>query len=321
MTRTTADGRASTIRTVLAAATVLLGAGCGGATQAPPTPAPTTVEPAREPSEPLPGSEPPPVVVRGAGDPLDLEPWTWCWSGRAGGGCADGAPPQDPPDVGPAEQVTVSFPVPGWTFTATFRPVGQDCAREQRVDLVTASGDDRSASGGIVAPAGPAGTYDVDVSGRGSGGSGDVITTFRWTTPVDGPPPVPEASIAVLDEGDGQVRGYGISLGVSGLAFAPREASARVTVTSSQGASLDLDPGAEIGSCSSEGSVWFSGTYEQAQQAAALGSAPFTYDVALALDGVEHRATATWPRDERSGPDESPDTPLRFVPPLPAVTS
>lgn len=221
--------------------------------------------------------------------------------------------------MGTAEQVAVSFPVPGWTFAATFRPVGQECAREQRVGLGPPV-DGSATSGGTVAPAGPAGTYDVDVSGRGVGGSGDVVTTFRWTTPVDGPAPVPKASIAVLDEGDRQVRGYGISLGVTDLAAAPREASARVTVTSSQGASLELDPGAEIASCSSEGSVWFSGTYERAQQAAALGSAPFTYDVALTLDGVEHHATATWPRDERSSPDESPDTPLRFTPPLPSVT-
>lgn len=314
----------STVRAGLAVAAVLVVAGCGGATeggamQAPlPTTATTGVEPAQGPPEPLPGSEPPAVTVRGASGPLDLEPWTWCWSGRTGGGCADGAPPQDPSDVGAAEQVTVSFPVPGWTFAATFRPVGQECAREQRVDLVTAAGDGGSTSGGTLAPAGPAGAYDVDLSGRGPGGN-DVNVTFRWTTPADGPAPAPQTSIAVLDESDGQVRGHGISLGVTDLAAAPREASAHVTVTSSRGASLDLDPGAEIGTCSSEGSVWFTGTYEQAQQAAALGSAPFTYDVVLTLDGVEHRATAVWPRDERPGTEESSVTPLRFTPPLPSV--
>lgn len=234
-----------------------------------------------------------------------------------GGSCSDGQPPVDPPDVGPAEQVTVSLPEPGWTFDATFRPADQRCGRQQQVDLDAVPGGDGT-SGATISPVGPAGVYDVDLSGRGSRGN-DVNVTFRWTTPVDGPPPVPEASIAVLDERGGQVEGYGISLAVGGLAAAPREASAHVTVTSSQGASLELDPAAEIGSCSSEGSAWFSGTYEQAQQAAALGSAPFTYDVVLALDGVEHRASATWPRDERSSPDESPDTPLRFTPPLPSV--
>ena len=308
----------STVRTALAAAAVLVVAGCGGATQgvatqAPPTAAPTTAEPAREPPEPLPGSEPPAVTVRGAGDAQELDPWTWCWSGLTGGGCADGAPPQDPPDVGAADQVAVSFPVPGWTFAATFRPVGQTCAREQRVDLGPAV-DRSSTSGGTVTPAGPAGTYDVDVSGRGSGGSGDVITPFRWTTPVDGPAAVPGAAIAVLDEHDGQIAGYGVSLAVSGLATTPRRASAHVTVTSSEGASLGLDPAVLRGTCSPEGSVWFDGPSGQGDLAS-LGSAPFTYDVALTLDGVEHRATATWPRDERSGPDESPDTPLPSVAP------
>lgn len=261
---------------------------------------------------------PPPVTVRGAGEPVDLAPWTSCWSGLAGGGCADGAPPADPPDVGAAEQVEVSFPEPGWTFSATFRPAGQPCARAQQVDLEgRPPGLAPSTSGGTIVPVGPAGTYDVDVFG--SGAKGDVVITFRWTTPVDGPAPVPDATVAVLEARDGQVEGYGVSLTVSDLAAPPERASAHVVVTSSEGASLALDPRLEVGTCSSEGSVWFSGSYEEGEQAAALGSAPFTCDITLVMDGVEHRARATWPDGEVLDPDGAPTVPLRFIPPLPAV--
>lgn len=237
---------------------------------------------------------PPLVTVRGSGEAVDLASWTSCWSGLTGGGCSDGVPPADPPDVGAAEEVAVSFPEPGWTFTATFRPAGQPCARAQQVDLAGGPASS-SASGGVIAPAGPAGTYDVDVSGSGTGGS--VITTFRWTTPVDGPAPVPGSTIALLEERDGRVEGFAPSLAVTDLAAAPERASARVVVTSSEGASLALDPAPEVvGTCSAEGSVWFSGSQDEGERAA-------------------------WPTDETTSPGEAASVPLRFAPPLPAPAS
>ena len=52
---------------------------------------------------------------------------------------------------------------------------------------------------------------------------------------------------------------------------------------------------------------------------AALGPAPFTYDVTLTLDGVRHRANATWPDDHVADPfnDDPAPVPLDFDPPLP----
>ena len=327
MTRTgTTTGTSTTttwaLLSALAVAATLTVAGCAGAGELAPRAATPTSGGAtarsEEPVDPPLHSSPPPVTVRGIGGPVDLEPWTWCWSGPTSGGCADGAPPEELSDVGAAGQVAVSFPEPGWTFTAAFRPADQPCAREQRGDLqVGPTGLAPSTSGGVITPAGPAGTYDVDVSGRGAGGN-DVITTFRWTTSVDGPAPAPDAAVDLLEEHDG-VEGHGLSLAVTGLAASPGQARAHVVVTSSEGASLALDPGPEVGSCSSEGSVWFYGSSEEGQQAAALGSAPFTYDVTLVLDGVEHRARAVWPADETASPGENPSVPLRFAPPLPAV--
>ena len=46
---------------------------------------------------------------------------------------------------------------------------------------------------------------------------------------------------------------------------------------------------------------------------------PFTYEVVLTLDGVEHRATATWPDDMIVG--NEPSVALQFEPALPAAPS
>jgi hypothetical protein len=63
--------------------------------------------------------------------------------------------------------------------------------------------------------------------------------------------------------------------------------------------------------------VYWDGPDEAGLTAAALGPAPFTYDVVVTFDGVEHRATATWPDDEIE--DYAPSVSLEFVPPLPAL--
>ncbi len=54
------------------------------------------------------------------------------------------------------------------------------------------------------------------------------------------------------------------------------------------------------------------------EAAEALGRGPYTYEVEVNLDGVVHRATATWPDDELA--DGGPSVPLTFDPPLPALS-
>ncbi|WP_298805377.1 hypothetical protein [uncultured Pseudokineococcus sp.] len=254
----------------------------------------------------LPGGGPPSVVVRGEGDAVALAPWTWCWTS----GCADGLPPQDPTDLGSAEELLVGFPADGWDFEAVLRPAGQPCGPAQTVPLErTAAGEHR------VLPAGPAGTYDVDLLGRGP--QGDVVVTVRWTTEADGPLPSPVASLGVLSQDDGTVDSYGVELLLDDLAATPGRAEVDITVTSSEGRSTTLEPTRLEGECQEEGRVDFTGPAEQGQRAAALGTAPFTYDVALLLDGQRHTATATWPDDAR---DEDGPVALVFTPALPALT-
>lgn len=61
--------------------------------------------------------------------------------------------------------------------------------------------------------------------------------------------------------------------------------------------------------------MW-NGPADQGLAAAKLGPAPFTYDVVVSLDGVEHRAHALWPDDQITG--NEPSAALTFSPPLPA---
>jgi hypothetical protein len=94
--------------------------------------------------------------------------------------CADYLPPTDPPHIGDPDTVMVEFPLSGWSFIATFAPSDENCVRAQRVQL------DASGLGlFVLKPVGQADTYDVTLFGRGDG---DLVVTFRWTTPQDGPP-------------------------------------------------------------------------------------------------------------------------------------
>jgi hypothetical protein len=249
---------------------------------------------------------PPPVRVHYSGRSVELRAWTFCYRN----GCADGFPPKDPVDVGSPDEVRVEFPLPGWTFSASFAPAGIKCGREQTVDLELA--DD---GGFILRPAGHPATYDVTLMGRGGG---DLFVTFRWTTLQDGPLPEPTATLAVLAEHDGAVDSYGVELMLTNLAATPRQASAVITVREDGGGSVTFDAVRAKGGCWNEGTVYWDGPDERGRAAAALGDGPFTYQVEVTLDGVRHTATADWPKDEL--PDYGPSVALEFDPPLPALT-
>ena len=113
-----------------------------------------------------------------------------------------------------------SFALDGWTFDASFREPRDRCFRQ--VDgLVEQTGDQTFE----VTPAGPAGTWDVDLTGRGP--EGDVVTTFRWTTPTAGGAPAEATgSAAVLADHDGSLDSYGVEVFLDDLAEQPRRATA-----------------------------------------------------------------------------------------------
>ncbi len=267
-------------------------------------------------------NKPSPIVLLLDDRDVELDPWTYCWSGPEGGDgvasgmCADGMPgsPANMEDVGDAGQVDFWFGMPDWEFEVTFRELGTDCPRSHTVDAVS-TGDQTFR----IEPTGPAGRYQVDIFGRGNGG--DVITSFVWNTSTDGPSEEPEGYLALVTDGDGAFTSYGVELGISDLGFQPREATAEVTVTSEEDRSATFQPRRERsadGDCYEEGSLFFSNRDMDAvaDVIKTLGAAPFDYRVVLTIDGQEYVGTARWPRDEKK--DEAPNTPLTFEPALPA---
>ena len=248
---------------------------------------------------------PPPVTIHFDGQSAELEPWTYCY----GNGCADGAPPENPVDVGSPEQVLLEYPLKNWRFTAIFERAGEGCGRTQSARLEETSDGDF-----IVEPLGFAETYDVTLFGRGDG---DLFVTFRWTTPFDGPLPKPRAHIAVVSDDDEEIISYGVELSILNMAETPDDARATITVTSSEGRSMTFDATKRRLRCLPEGSLWWDGPTKKGHQAAKLGSAPFEYEVELWLDEKRYKARATWPEDEIRW--LAPYTRLRFRPKLPAL--
>jgi hypothetical protein len=248
---------------------------------------------------------PPPVTVRYFEESIELHAWTYCYRN----GCVDGAPPDNPYDVGSPEEIGVEFALPGWSFNASFTATAEKCGRIQTVPLQPA-GDGEF----VLRPAGFASTYDVTLFGRGDG---DLFTTFRWTTPNDGPLPEPKARLAVLAGDDGEVDSYGVELEVAHLAQTPREATATVNVEAEGGESLAFTAKRSHLRCFPEGTVYWDGPDDQGHAAAELGEGPFTYEVELTLDGERYFATATWPNDEIKG--NAPSVRLEFSPALPSL--
>jgi len=288
----------------------LLAAGCAGLRpDAAPDPGPSTGPspyPSAEPPEGPALDAPPPVTLRYLDDSIELEPWAYCY----GFGCADGLPPSPPPDIGEPEEVIVELPLSGWTFTAGFTPAGEKCGRVQGMPL-----EDRGDGTFLLRPAGYAGTYDVMLFGKGEG---DLAVTFRWTTPIDGPLPVPEARLAILADRDGRVDSYGFEFSLTNLDRTPKEAAATITVRARGGESITFDPNRVRSGCLREGSVRWRAPLRDALAAAALDDPPFTYEVQLVLDGERYAATATWPDDVIQG--EEPSVGLVFAPELPALS-
>ncbi len=292
----------------IAALSLLLTACAGAASNRGRAGAPTipTLSPSEHDNAPGNLQAPPPVTLRFFEQSIELHPWTYCY----GSGCADGVPPRDPPHVGDPEEVLVQFPLSGWSFKASFTPAGEKCGRRHDARL-----EPRGDGEFVLQPAGYANTYDVTLFGRGNG---DLVVTFRWTTPTDGPLAVPEARLSVLADHDGQVDSYGVELEVTNLARTPRRVAATITVTSREGESLAFRARRSRRGCWPEGTVYWDGPDDKGLAAARLGKPPFTYKVELLLDGTRYVATATWPDDEIKG--YQPSVALDFTPDLPALS-
>lgn len=252
------------------------------------------------------GEGAPPILLLLGDHEVPLEPWGYCY----GNACVDGVAQPPFADVGERDVVEFSFPLAGWEFTAGFKPSGRgDCARTFTVP-VRRTGDHTFE----VPLAGPAGSYEVEVFGRGPGG--DVVATFAWSTNEAGYLPEPSGYLGLVSDQDDGYVAYGLEMSVMDLASTPRRASLTVTVTAANGATRNYGPMAPDSGCYGDGQLVF--TQEQGStKPFTLGPAPFTYRAEVTLDGTTYVGTGVWPRDEN---DQPPYTDLTFTPPLPAYT-
>ena len=282
---------------------------------------PAEVRPGTQPSTTAAGeitsAGPPPILVRGGGREHRLTAWSYCWSGGGRGVCADGHPPELPPDVGAPEELEVAFGAPGFRFVATVELHGVRCGRSQTADLQPTGPTTHR-----LVPIGPAGDYVVTLVGRSTDAAvdkGDVTTTLRWRTPRAGPNEAPRATASILAGSPAGVISLGVDLVVNDLRATPGPGRARasVVVTSANGAAVTIELDRRTVECAPEGFVSFGGAKALGERAARLGPAPFRYEVTLVLGSVTHRGSATWPDDV--DPSCSPCTPLRFSPPLPGL--
>ncbi|HEX3621873.1 MAG TPA: hypothetical protein VHT97_06115 [Acidimicrobiales bacterium] len=245
--------------------------------------------------------------------------WTSCWQSGSSSGCADGHPPEVAPDIGSPASIEVGFDTPGWRFSATAVATGQACGgREQSVDL-QATGPTTYR----LVPIGSAGDYTVTLNGRSTDAAtnkGDVVTTFRWHTTMDGPNEPPSVTVSVVGSRPGDKLSFAgeLSARALGVSAPSDQVTASVVITSSTGASLTVGfhpaPGFD---CVPEGSLELRTEDQVGAQVAALGPPPLRYDVTLRLGSTVYRGTGSWPDDVIS--ECSPCTRLRFDPPLPSL--
>lgn len=306
--------RATAIGAFATAAAVVVVVGVS-ATHGPDRPTTVALDPAPTPSR-APGTgagpagpdgmSPPPLELVLPDRTIALKASSACY----GNGCFDGIASDPLPSVGQVAEVPMRFFHDGWNFQATFSEPGR-CPRRVTVPVEKVGPQEWR-----LEPAGRPGPKEVSIFGRGP--EGDLATSFAWDTPAAGTLPEPSASMGLVSADDGATVGYPLELSISDLAETPVAAGAEVTVTAADGASTTVTATREKGRCWAEGSVRFTGTQADADRVAALGPAPFTYDVRLELDGIHYDGVGMWPRDERR--DEQPAVDLAFDPPLPAIT-
>jgi hypothetical protein len=266
---------------------------------------PTATEPAPEAPDGMEG--PPPFQLRYGGEEMTLEPSTWCYER----GCVDGVDAH-PPSIGDPASVRVHVPIDGWRLEALFGPAGGPCAEGRRETVDVARDDDGWFT---LEPLGDAGDHVVQLFANGDGG--DMVASFAWRTPTDGPHPAPTARAALIAMHDGVADSYGVEIELRYLAETPKDATATVTITAANGESKTFEATQADGRCRAEGEVYFDGPDAPAKQAAALGDAPFDYEIVVRLDGTAYKANATYPADVIKG--NEPSVSLTFDPPLPAA--
>jgi len=264
---------------------------------------------------------PPALTLLTPSGDVELPTWSYCTQQEAGevsvGGCAGGGPPRRPPRLQSDGTAAFRFPHDDWTFVAEFRPAAErkEPACRPRWSAPVSREGDRY----VIPALGPAGAWDVDVSGHSTTELGnDMVTTFRWVTSTDSDIPIPAwAQIGFHNPPlDGVRKGaYGPSVRLEGLSPEPTTATGTFTVTADGGESESFELESDEDDCAADGLVTLG--YGLASEERDIdGDTPFTYRLEVVLDQTTYVGTATWPDDGES-PGSSEVLVNDWEPPLP----
>ena len=244
---------------------------------------------------------PPDLVVVAGDDELSLDPYTYCWSSDNQGVCADGEPPDPLPalTVDGSESLAFRYPL-DWNLQVRLF-AGGICDGGTTFENVLARRP--------LDELGPAGTYRVEVFGRGA--EGDGAWAFELTSTEDRPHPSQFVQVfwhpsdRALDE----AAPFGVQLG--NLTTRPTDASAVATVTSADHRSTDLELRRDPDGGCWASTVGFTGPNDMTARVLQLGSAPYEVTIDFSIDGSPVTSpTFTWPTDFPANSDESGHKPL-----------
>lgn len=144
-----------------------------------------------------------------------------------------------------------------------------------------------------VTPSASAGTYSVlldAASGPGlppGGVSGSSSALLTWKTHTSTDLAMPTGEVGFSD-GEGPTMNVWYAPTPQGW----REASSTVTVAGAGGTPLTLEIPHDRSNCVGASEVWFDAELSD-EDIATIGGEPYTYDVTVTIDGVEHRASAS----------------------------
>lgn len=257
--------------------------------------------------EPL--EKPPPVVVSYGGTTLTLDAWTTCWTNY----CADGAPPAKPDDLGRTDgPITVEFPLTDWEFEASLL-AAENANSEDYCDLsfLPATVLETGANTWELTPAGPAGTYRFDLSGRG--GEGDVVVSFLATTTQDHGWPAPEAGADSYLWDEEKPATFAFEFSANYLKARTADATASVFLIGDGEHEVNL----KAQGCQPRDAVRFAAELDADPIIDKIGGPPYDLRFELVLAGVRHVATAGWPPYDDAPKDYPEHAVLEFSPPLP----
>lgn len=265
---------------------VLVVAGCG-------------TEPGQAGSS-VPGGErerPPDLVVEAGDDQLDLSPFAYCWSSGGQSVCTDGLPPDPLPalTVDSGEALTFDFPL-DWSLHATLFEGEDFCGGSSTVDI--------DANDSPVEELGPAGTYRVEISGRGE--EGDGAWAFELTTTDDRPVATPFAQVLWYPSDRDLDSDTAFSAQLGNVATKPAQVSAAATVTSADGGSEDFELLGDMDDTCWNSTVGFEGPDNFTAQVLELGPPPYDVTISFTIDEKQTMSpTFTWPDDFPSDSNES----------------